>query len=94
MQTSNEKSSKDTYVSGSCPGYVNKKLMQRCLVALVFMTACVPTNIMTVIYLFRVKTNDAGDTLAFKHHQNDSLRIANESNTPMAHVAFGENNQV
>ena len=94
MQASNEKSSKDAYVRGPCPGYINKKLMHRFLVVLVFMSACVPTNIMTVVYLFRVKSNDAGDTLVFKHLQNDTLQIANESNTPMAHIYFEENNQV
>ena len=94
MQTSNEKSSKDTYVSGPCPGYMNKKLMYRFLVALVFMSACVPTNIMTVIYLFRAKSNDAGETLIFKQHQNDSLQMANKSSTPLAHISFEENNQV
>ena len=94
MQTSNEKSSKDAYVRGSCPGYINKKLMHRFLVVLVFMSACVPTNIMTVVYLFRAKSNDAGDTLVFEHHQNDSLQIAEKSNTPTAHISFEENNQV
>lgn len=94
MQASNEKSSKDAYVRGPCPGYINKKLMHRFLVVLVFMSACVPTNIMTVVYLFRAKSNDAGDTLVFEHHQNDSLQIAVESNTPTAHISFEENNQV